>query len=57
MVYLDESNLDCGIEEDTDIWRNTCNCTSSWLTSRPSSCHSGDVDYAVNRWTEALGNG
>lgn len=57
MVYLDESNLDCSVDEDTDIWRNTCNCTSSWLTSPPSSCHSGDVDYAINRWTEALGNG
>ena len=60
MVYLDDPNLNCHETDPKQIsslsWQQGCNCTATWLSSPPSSCHAGDLEYAKKRWLEAMGN-
>ena len=59
-VYLDDSDMDCSSVDLTVTelpeWQTTCNCSGSWLTTPPYSCHAGDVEYIRNRWQWALNN-
>ena len=60
MVYLDDPNLNCDDTSAEQIssssWQEGCNCTATWMSSPPSSCHAGDLEYAESRWLEAIEN-
>ena len=60
MVYLDDPNLNCHETDPKQIsslsWQQGCNCSATWLSNPPSSCHAGDLEYASKRWLEALEN-
>ena len=59
-VYLDDPDMDCNSVDfavtKLPTWQTTCNCSGSWLTTPPFSCHAGDVEYIRNRWQWALNN-
>lgn len=56
MVYLDESDLNCYIYENTPDWQQTCNCTPNWYQTS-TGCHAADVEYAQRRYMKGLNNG
>lgn len=56
MVYLDESDLNCYIYENTPDWQLTCNCTPNWYQTT-NGCHAADVEYAQRRYMKGLSNG
>ena len=59
-AYLDDSDMNCNSIDRTVIelpeWQATCNCSESWITTPPYSCHAGDVEYIRDRWQSALNN-
>ena len=56
-VYLDETDINCAIFQNSQEWQMTCNCTATWSQEPPFTCRAGDVDYAQRRWMKGLNNG